>query len=523
MISNQKHSINKIVLEVYTNSTSLGYELKDNLPVFFKDDFLPSLEDYFSSIEHLLPPKIFHIPKLNLEINVGSTNGFEALKTEVKEKLIYEIANILKSPSESKNLILIDTQEREVNSLLFFIEHGYLPWWHSIEVSSLFTIEGFKYIATNTSLQNKLKELLKKANSKKRCILQFSNKELQFLLRAVFNEDEKISVVNQQVVGKLKQLTTPSRALVWVLIIDYLLSKNESVLIQKLHNELVLTSGSNDKNRPAFAEITLIILKQLLSLRKADISSVLQNQFKGNSQKKETIISSILSICNQLGLADTADKFVKSVGYEFADKINKLKFFDTDNSKENTSHQIKNESFSTFNFEEEKEVLETDASYYIQNAGLVITHPYIPRFLQHCGLLDDSYAFTDREMAAHTLHYLATKEEQQLESEMVFEKFICGIPITQSINRHIQLSDTIKNQVEILLKSIIENWGSLGNVSTDLLRHEFLKREGKLCFKDDNPKVIIERKTQDILVDKLPWGISLFKLPWMDKIIYTNW
>lgn len=106
---------------------------------------------------------------------------------------------------------------------------------------------------------------------------------------------------------------------------------------------------------------------------------------------------------------------------------------------------------------------------------------------------------------------------------MVFEKFLCGVPIQKTIQRQIVLSDHIKEQAEELLQSVVENWGVLNNASSDLVRHEFLQRQGKLSFTEDNPKVVIERKTQDILVDKLPWGIGICKLPWLDQLVFTNW
>jgi len=173
--------------------------------------------------------------------------------------------------------------------------------------------------------------------------------------------------------------------------------------------------------------------------------------------------------------------------------------------------------------QQEEVFLSNTGSYYVLNAGLIILHPYLKQFFYNCQILDDTNTLTDPEMAVHALHYLATKKEQQLESQMLFEKFLCGIPVKSSIQRHIQLSDTIKQQAEELLESVIENWGVLNNASPDLIRHEFLQRAGTLSFKEDNPKIVIERKTQDILVDKLPWGIGICRLPWLDHLVYTNW
>lgn len=513
MITEQKHIINTIFMEVNTNSLNVAYELKDYLDVFLKEEILPYLEHYFKSIEQQLPAAIVQIPQMSIEVNVSNYNNFEVLKKDTKEKLVQEIERLLKTPTHSENLILMDSQERQEMSLLFFIEHGYAPWWTTSASSALFNSDDLKNIASSQAFQNQFVALLKKNSVKKRSILQLTDNELQLVLKAIFKAQNEAKLINKHLVEHLIMLRSSSRLFVWNAIIDYLLLKNESVFIHKLHSKLVKeinTSNTAIKNKHAFAEITLRIVKQLLELKKETSVSILQDAINGTSQKKDTIASSIVSVCFGMELSDESISVLQSLKQQ-----QKLK-----RNKNNTiSNDVETQDIP---YKDYKYHIRPQA-YYIQNAGLVIVHPYISGFLKNCGLMDDSDDFIDREMAAHALHYLATKKEQQLESVMVFEKFICGIPLEESINRHVELSDVIKNQAEELLKSVIENWGALGNASTDLLRHEFLQRAGKLNLKDDNPKIIIERKTQDILVDKLPWGISLFKLPWFDKLIFTDW
>jgi len=510
MIAEQKHIINKILLEVDANSISVGYKLKDILDVFLKEDILPSLDRYFKSIEHQLPADIVQISQLNLEVNVGDHNNFEALKKDTREKLVQEIDKLIKAPIPSENIVLINTDERQVQALLFFVEHGYAPWWKTTSGSRLFTLADFKRSLSSDAFQNQFVALLKKNSARKRSIFQFKNKELQLLLQTAFKSQNEVKLLNREVIGKFKPLNSSSRVFMWTSVIDYLLSKNEMALVQKLYVELVNRINTKDKNIHAFAESTLIILKQLLRIKKEITITVLQKPINDASQKTETIAESILSMYSEIGLSDKAESILKPVGRQKTPKKHQTKPLGNDEMIRDISYkEDMNDS--------------SPKTYYVQNAGLVIVHPYISRFFQNCGLLNDNNTFLDREMAAHALHYLATKKEQQLENDMVFEKFICGIPIAESINRHIQLSEDIKNQAEELLKSIIENWDALGNASIDLLRQEFLQRVGKLSFNEDNPKIIIERKTQDILVDKLPWGIGLFKLSWFDKLIFIDW
>ncbi|RTZ46166.1 hypothetical protein EJ377_17150 [Chryseobacterium arthrosphaerae] len=59
--------------------------------------------------------------------------------------------------------------------------------------------------------------------------------------------------------------------------------------------------------------------------------------------------------------------------------------------------------------------------------------------------------------------------------------------------------------------------------SAALLQNEFFQRSGKLVITDYDYTLTVERKTQDILLDKLAWGIGLVKLPWQEKFIFINW
>lgn len=164
-----------------------------------------------------------------------------------------------------------------------------------------------------------------------------------------------------------------------------------------------------------------------------------------------------------------------------------------------------------------------EGEIHINNAGLILLHPYLKDFFKHCDVLDEKNQITDKPLAVHLLHYLATKQEQQYESNMVFEKVLCGIPVQEPIQRTIRLSEEIKANAEELLQAVLNNWGVLNNASPDLLRGEFLQRFGKISFKEVNPKITVERKVHDILLDKLPWNIGISRLPWLDYLLFTDW
>jgi hypothetical protein len=167
--------------------------------------------------------------------------------------------------------------------------------------------------------------------------------------------------------------------------------------------------------------------------------------------------------------------------------------------------------------------MEEKGDYQISNAGLMMLHPYFEQLFENCGLLDNDRTIKNPDLAVHLLHYVATKKEQQFESNMLFEKMLCGVHSSTVIQRSVVLSEEHKNNAEQLLEAVLEHWGVLKNSSPDLLRYEFLQRLGTISFKETNPKIKVERKVQDILLERLPWGIGICRLPWLDYLLFTDW
>ncbi len=200
------------------------------------------------------------------------------------------------------------------------------------------------------------------------------------------------------------------------------------------------------------------------------------------------------------------------------DKVNTLIHQQTKEEEKKAILELLNEQMSS---EREEENLRKE--YIVSNAGLILLHPYLQHFFANCDLLNDDNKLTDPDLAVHVLHYLATKKEKQYESNMLFEKVLCGLPIHSPIQRNRELSKELKSNSEELLEAVLTNWGALKNASPDLLRNEFLQRSGKINFKEINPKIVVERKVQDILLDRLPWNIGICKLPWINHLLFTDW
>lgn len=169
--------------------------------------------------------------------------------------------------------------------------------------------------------------------------------------------------------------------------------------------------------------------------------------------------------------------------------------------------------------------LESGEPVYINNAGLVIFHPYLNRFFKMFDLLDKK-EFKDEfsaHKAAHLLQYLVNKGLNCEEHEMILNKLLCGIDLQVPLLREIEITEEEKNICEGLIEGVIQNWTILKKTSNDNFRASFVIREGRLMQEGRDWRLKVEERGYDILVEKLPWSVSMVKLPWMNHMINVEW
>ena len=160
---------------------------------------------------------------------------------------------------------------------------------------------------------------------------------------------------------------------------------------------------------------------------------------------------------------------------------------------------------------------------YIDNAGLVLLHPFLPRFFEALEIADDE-RILQSERAISLLYYLTTGQTRVPEYELVLPKILCGVPFSTTVPIDAEINDNEKSEAEALLEAVIAHWEALRNTSQDALRGTFLLRPGKLSQKKDGDWLLqVEVRTFDVLLDLLPWGISMIKLPWMKQMLWVEW
>ena len=162
---------------------------------------------------------------------------------------------------------------------------------------------------------------------------------------------------------------------------------------------------------------------------------------------------------------------------------------------------------------------------YIYNAGLALIWPFVGTLFTKLGYIKDKQ-FTDKSKqfrAVHLLQYIIDGGDTSPEFVLVFNKLICGMPLSDPLDMFVTLTDEEKKEADQFLESIKNKWKEMKNTSLATFRDSFLKREGTLTFDEKNWKLKVESKPIDVLLRKLPWGFSLIKFHWIDYIIFVEW
>lgn len=581
MVNSNKHIINKVFLEINTNSKEKGYYLKDNIDAFLQKEIFSFLENYFNELDSKNPSHSIQLDKLNLDLSINQNLDFEDFKGQILNKITKQVEEVFeKKDANIEGYKVIKPQEKEIESFFYFLETGTNAWWTTLNPDfKIVDDTTFDEILNDETFSFKWTNAVQKPIIRTRFIKQFSDSQIITIIKkgillkknsadsnAKINRIATIKKYIETSITK-NQLIPNQRFLMWEIVVLSLLETKNAIVKQKLsrlicsvfefhkksnfleHKALFLKEIENQIESQNELEllanldaIVLVIEKKLdniiLKEKETGKKTFLKKQASIKTEKEiekktkidnETKIESEKIQENNEKTSPDSDLILsknKEAAVQNDDKnIESL----SNNSKEKTpdNHEevIDKKELSLEKEEKEQEILGTDISeLYLDNAGLVLIHPFLKSLFDNCKLLNKDNTINNPEVATHLLHYIATGKEQDYENAMAFEKFLCNIPIAQPIERNIVLSEEMKKEGQAMLQAVLSNWDIMKTSSAELLQNEFLQRPGKLNINgDDSPVIIIERKTQDILLDKLSWNLSIIKLAWKKRIIYVNW
>lgn len=166
-----------------------------------------------------------------------------------------------------------------------------------------------------------------------------------------------------------------------------------------------------------------------------------------------------------------------------------------------------------------------EGSIAVNNAGLVLVHPFLKELFRVRGLVENGeFVFSETQcLGVRMLDFLCTGSGQSPEYDLLLPKLLCGMPWSESIPHEIQIGEDDMSACVELLNAVLSHWSVLKNTSPDGLREGFMIRPGVLEQQENGWKLRVEERAQDVLLGRLPWGLSLVRLPWMQQSLHISW
>ncbi|OUC15952.1 MAG: hypothetical protein B0A82_04155 [Alkalinema sp. CACIAM 70d] len=163
--------------------------------------------------------------------------------------------------------------------------------------------------------------------------------------------------------------------------------------------------------------------------------------------------------------------------------------------------------------------------WLVTQAGLVIIHPFLPQLFSHLAIAQGNEILSEHlPRAAALLYFLATGRDRIYEYDLMLIKILLGLrPETPLLVAEGLLQVSDRSEAITLLQSVIEHWSALKNTSVEGLQTSFLQRSALLRERDQGWYLQPEKAAFDLLLNQLPWSISIIKLPWMAQPLYTEW
>jgi len=474
MKNNNQHIIHQVNLEVFSNSEQRAFRLKNELDSFLKEDFLPDIEHLFDAI--IPNNQIIRYDSIDLEINLNTNESLEIARELLIEQLRAKVQfsvpeyslqlpapGIIDGSTKSENNhekpFVSEPISDEEDALLYFLETGQLPWF-------------FDPMEFTTSIESKSISIL------------IQNKVFIQKLKSVF-------ITNP---NSLERFVQQMNLKIAVELISHL-ANNHAIDKKKIKSELM--------QLPDHLKVSTckLIIGNLIKLDQQTLAGT-YNEISESSSLP--VIKTIL----------------KMVGLSFLSE-NRLTAKAPDN-KNPLVNEIFNQELG--NKKPSKSGVDLK-SIYIQNAGMILAHPFISQLFIQTSCADENKNLlpAKKQKAVQLLHYLASGEETDMEFNLTFEKYLCGLSVETPLIRTSEIGETDKMECDEVLRSIVDYWPELKNTSPEGLRQLFFRRNGKLDLNQTPHKLYVERKAQDVLLDKLQWNISIVKLPWMNDLLYVEW
>ncbi|MDF1695264.1 MAG: contractile injection system tape measure protein [Saprospiraceae bacterium] len=511
MDNRSRHIIHKINTNV--NCSAASFNTMQGLDI--NELIKSAIGDVEDKLDDLGISNRLLFDSITLDLQVEKMDLY-ALREKIVEELIHKLDAyiISEQKAEKEASIQLSKQFSDVEALIYFLKNGSLPW--SVKSVSL-NFESCQPNKDRSHWVQALSECLyHQPQTVTRLVNQFKQDDILSFLKRLTTDR---TVEDIRTLSALVKNRSAKHSKVYDLSYRLNLILMELVVIQA--TKVYLDSSINDfKWEPVLLGFVQRIIDDYPQLSIGFYAAVFSDiPFLTSDNWKKWV-----NIPQNNPSASAENAILKELDTNNADESSTLEIHNLKNPFDEKIDSLVND----FKPSVSSEIADQEDLKYgvlVQNAGIILLHPFLTTFFKKVGLLENGKFISNacKQRAICLLHYIASGEEEFPEELLSFQKYICNYPIQADIPKHLPISTFEKQEVESLLHAVLSHWSKMKGTSIQGLRGNFLIRKGVLREDDNEAMVHVEHQTADVLLNSLPWGLNIAKFPWHTTLLTIKW
>lgn len=488
-------------IDITINARCDAFELNNAIKEWYSEAFLPLLNKALDQIDN--PDFLLKIDELNIDLDLEYHASFLlGMEKKLVENILQQISSGSTANEKGQNIKKLPSHKHFWEAFIFYLENGFLPWQSTFSSGQELQIElSQKFAKIEREEIKKLRKVLLQREASVRFInLAYSIPDFKSMVgkisgnKAEFGPQSLLHADMAKLSG-LVQFNTAKplekRSGNGISISKNIYQKLLTLISQKIHGVSAQT-------------ILQEFLPEYISQWEIPKSELIETDFKSAAVKK--VFENIFAI-NKDYQENTEPSSVSE------NKSSKGKV------EERASFEQKKQDKTLLNKHLEEVAKD---GIFINNAGFIIAAPFLPTLFEKVGLLTEG-KLNNTDTAIALCYYLLKGHSNFTEFELVLIKILCGVPLNQAVSFDSELSEEMRHEAIELLNAILTHWQVLKGTSIDGLREAFFYRNGKIISDYNSWHLRVEQKPYDMLLQQLPWNITMIKFSWMEKVLMTEW
>lgn len=529
MVKHNQHVITQQIVELDIPSASDVHKLSQTFAQRFCTHTMPDIEALFD--RYSVPGRALRVERIEVDLGDLADSNWQA---EFDSKLAAQLADVLKKvttlePEQSHDC---ESDQDNFQQFIYFLRHGRLP--DSVASPPSNWHHRWLQETNATQWQALRSELAHNEHMRNRLIYTLDDSVLATVAERLFGLSEVLQIFTLWVPAILANAQQSLwRIQFWQALLDPVSTTDARergiVIVRRLLKLQARFSipPVNTREGPSVAAKMPEPWRNWLAAVQADIEKTNSATFSGDippatdnesPKQPEPAASSEQSAKRPNDSAPLLSQYCSSVctnnGSESSNIQQKL-------PTSNSSQQISND---VNGLRKNNDLMGAREAIHVNGAGCIVLHPFLEELFRSSNLLNgrDFREAASRDKAVRMLSRLTFGEEAMPEYELLLPKLLCGMAWQEPLPP-IDLSDEEHVACDQLLDAVVGHWQALQGCSANWLREQFFLRPAKLEAVDEGWRLSVERRAQDVLLDRLPWGLGAISLPWRRGLIYVSW